>query len=216
MKTSRNWSGVSALPTGSGASYADRQPNSAQQRLLSRALGGSCYRATVHSVARFYLERIRENAQQRLVMEQRLMEREELFRQMTETVDEAFWAATPDGNKLIYISPAHKKITGLAGRDIHTTLLNGVHPKDEAKLSLALRSIRQEKKDFEVVYRIHHVDGVWRWLRTKGFPVLDEHGEVVRMVGFSEDITERKLADQALREPKPIYATFSSSRLTLL
>ena len=148
----------------------------------------------------FYLERIRENAQQRLVMEQRLMEREELFRQMTETVDEAFWAATPDGNKLIYISPAHKKITGLAGRDIHTTLLNGVHPKDEAKLSLALRSIRQEKKDFEVVYRIHHVDGVWRWLRTKGFPVLDEHGEVVRMVGFSEDITERKLADQALRE----------------
>ena len=148
----------------------------------------------------FYLERIRENVHQRLIMEQRLIEREELFRQMTETVDEAFWAATPDGNRLIYISPAHKKITGLAGRDIHTTLLNGVHPKDEPKLSLALHSIRKEKKDFEVVYRIHHVDGVWRWLRTKGFPVLDENGEVVRMVGFSEDITERKLADQALRE----------------
>ena len=148
----------------------------------------------------FYLERIRENVHQRLIMERRLMEREELFRQMTETVDEAFWAATPDGNRLIYISPAHKKITGLAGRDIHTTLLNGVHAKDQPKLSQALRNIRKEKKDFEIVYRIRHVDGVWRWLRTKGFPVLDESGEVVRMVGFSEDITERKLADQALRE----------------
>jgi len=148
----------------------------------------------------FYLERIRENAQQRLVMEQRLMEREELFRQMTETVDEAFWAATADGDKLLYISPAHKKITGLAGSDIHTTLLNAVHPKDQQRLANALKNIRHSKSDFEVVYRAQHVDGVWRWLRTKGFPVLNEQGEVVRMVGFSEDITERKLADQALRE----------------
>ena len=148
----------------------------------------------------FYLERIRESAQQRLVMEQRLMEREELFRQMTETVDEAFWATTAEGDKLLYISPAHKKITGLAGRDIHTTLLNGVHPKDQARLAGALHNIRQTKTDFEVIYRVQHVDGGWRWLRTKGFPILDEHGEVIRMVGFSEDITERKLADQALRE----------------
>jgi len=148
----------------------------------------------------FYLERIRENTHQRLVMEQRLMEREELFRQMTETVDEAFWATTPDGNDLIYISPAHKKITGLAGRDIHTTLLNGVHPEDCVKLSKALHNIRHERSDFEVVYRVQHIDGAWRWLRTKGFPVLDESGEVVRIVGFSEDITEWKLADQALRE----------------
>lgn len=152
----------------------------------------------------FYLERIRENAHQRLVLEQRLMEREELFRQMTETVDEAFWATTADGDKLIYISPAHKNITGLAGRDIHTTLLNGVHPEDQAKLAGALHSIRQTKTDFEVVYRVQHIDGVWRWLRTKGFPILDENGKVIRMVGFSEDITERKLADQALRESEAI------------
>jgi len=148
----------------------------------------------------FYLERIRENAHQRRMMEQQLMEREELFRQMTETVDEAFWATTADGDKLLYISPAHKKITGQAGSDIHTTLLNGVHPEDQIKLSGALRNIRREKTDFEVVYRVQRVDGVLRWLRTKGFPVLDERGEVVRMVGFSEDITERKLADQALRD----------------
>lgn len=148
----------------------------------------------------FYLERIRENAQQRLVMERRLMEREELFRQMTETVDEAFWAATADGDKLLYISPAYKKITGLEGSDIHTTLLNAVHPKDQPRLANALQSFHQSKSDFEVVYRVQHVDGIWRWLRTKGFPVLNEQCEVVRMVGFSEDITERKLADQALRE----------------
>jgi len=148
----------------------------------------------------FYLERIRENDHQRLVMEQRLMEREELFRQMTETVDEAFWATTADGYELIYISPAHEKITGLAERDMQTTLLTGVHPEDRSILSDALHAIREQSTDIEVIYRIQRTDGVWRWLRTKGFSVLDETGEVVRIVGFSEDITERKLADEAIRE----------------
>lgn len=41
----------------------------------------------------FYLARIRENIRQRLAMERQLVEREELFRQMTETVDEGFWAS---------------------------------------------------------------------------------------------------------------------------
>ena len=40
----------------------------------------------------FYLVRIKENIRQRSAMESQLMEREALFRQMTETVDEAFWA----------------------------------------------------------------------------------------------------------------------------
>ncbi|MCB1852266.1 MAG: PAS domain S-box protein [Gammaproteobacteria bacterium] len=148
----------------------------------------------------FYLERIRENAQQRQVMEERLMEREELFRQMTETVDEAFWAATPDGEHLIYLSPAFEKITGVAGREIQTTLLYGAYPKDRTKLFKALHNIGRERSGFEMIYRVQHKDDRWRWLRTKGFPVLDGNGEVVRIVGFSEDITERKLADQALRE----------------
>jgi hypothetical protein len=42
-----------------------------------------------------YLARIRENNRRRTAMEQRLVGREELFRQMTETVDEALWSPEP-------------------------------------------------------------------------------------------------------------------------
>ncbi len=62
----------------------------------------------------FYLARIRENIQQRSAMEQQLMEREELFRQMTETVDEAFWATEAGSGELLYLSPAYGQIVGIA------------------------------------------------------------------------------------------------------
>jgi PAS domain S-box-containing protein len=52
--------------------------------------------------------------------------------------------------------------------------------------------------DYEV--RIRRADGVYRWFRVTGQPLRDAHGAVVRWVGTSTDIDERKLAEEALRE----------------
>ena len=55
----------------------------------------------------FYLARVREISRQRSAMERQLVEREELFRQMTETVDEGFWATVVNGRELLYLCPAY-------------------------------------------------------------------------------------------------------------
>jgi len=60
----------------------------------------------------FYLVHVRKNTEERMAMQEQLAEREELFRQMTETVDEVFWAITVDANVLLYLSPAYETIFG--------------------------------------------------------------------------------------------------------
>jgi PAS domain S-box-containing protein len=148
-----------------------------------------------------YLARIKENARQRSAMERRLIDREELFRQMTETVDEVFWAADSDGARLIYRSPAYEKILGIdLDRDDPGSVLDNVHPDDRSQLSEALARIARHGGDTEITHRVLRSDGTRRWLRTRGFGVRDTHGRVYRLVGFSEDVTERKLADEALRD----------------
>jgi len=148
----------------------------------------------------FYLARVRENIRQRSAMEQRLLEREELFRQMTETVDEAFWATAANGRELLYLGPAYGNILGIADGDKRPSLLDAAYAEDRQMLAVALQRTSQEGTNTEVIHRIRRADGALRWVRTRGFAVRDTNDRIYRLVGFMEDITERKLADEALRE----------------
>ena len=139
----------------------------------------------------FYLARIREISRQRSAMERQLVEREELFRQMTETVDEGFWATVVNGEELLYLSPAYGKILGIAKGDKRPSLLDATYTRDRPMLAEALQRIGREGTDTEVLHRIRRADGALRWVRTRGFAVHDANGKVYRLVGFMEDITER-------------------------
>jgi PAS domain S-box-containing protein len=148
----------------------------------------------------FYLARIRESIQQRSAMERQLVEREELFRQMTETVDEGFWAMASNDEGLLYLSPAYGKILGIAKGDRRPSLLDATYLEDRPMLAEALKRTEFEGVETEVIHRVRRTDGILRWVRTRGFAVHNSGGQIYRLVGFMEDITERKLADEALRD----------------
>ncbi len=151
----------------------------------------------------FYLARIKETDRQRLQMQRQLVEREELFRQMTETVDEVFWAITGDGSRVLYLSPAYERIfeTGKGRYDRrNSTILKAISQDDQERLVRGLREIRHAGSATQILHRVMRTDGTTRWVRTRGFPVRNDTGEIYRIVGFSEDVTETKLADEALRE----------------
>lgn len=148
----------------------------------------------------FYLARIRENNRQRSAMEMQLVEREELFRQMTETVDEAFWATSSDSQELLYLSPAYGRIMGIAKGDKRPFLQDATYSEDRQALTDALQRTGQDGTDTNIVHRVQHANGKLRWVRTRGFAVRDIDDRIYRLVGYVEDITEYKLADDALRE----------------
>jgi len=84
--------------------------------------------------------------------------------------------------------------------------LQRVHPEDRDKWRGTLERAIREKSDYEVEFRILLPDGTLKWVHTVGHPVLSAAGELDRFVGSSMDVTERKLAEQTLRESEAYLA----------
>ena len=163
----------------------------------------------------FYLARIKENMLERAKMQKAIVDREELFRQMTENVDGMFWAITGDIGKILYLGPAYEKIWGVPPKDLdsqHAPFFDAIPPEDQKRLMAVWRRISQDKVNVEVMHRVIRPDGSKRWVQTRGFPVKNDVGDVFRIVGITEDITEKKLAEEALRESEAkLRALFNQS-----
>jgi PAS domain S-box-containing protein len=148
-----------------------------------------------------YLVRRRQSLLHRLEMEQTLRDREEVFWQMTETVSEVFWATTSDRSSFLYVSPAFEEVWGVSCEQLYEDpglFEQPIHPQDKAAPGSALEEIERTKSPAESVFRLERDDGSVRWIRDRWFPVLDDSGEISRIVGFAEDITEERMARDAL------------------
>jgi PAS domain S-box-containing protein len=86
--------------------------------------------------------------------------------------------------------------------------LQRVHPEDLDKFWQAWQRVIQDKVNAYVEYRIVLPDGTLKHAYGLGHPVLDANGELVEIVGTTVDITERKLAEEALREGETRFRTF--------
>jgi PAS domain S-box-containing protein len=77
-----------------------------------------------------------------------------------------------------------------------------VHPEDRASmLEYFLRHVIEARHPFDREYRIIRPrDGQARWLWGRGELTFDSQGAPLRMIGTIQDITQRKLAELALRE----------------
>jgi PAS domain S-box-containing protein len=131
-----------------------------------------------------------------------LRESEERFRQIAENIKEVFWITDPVNNKKLYISPAYREIWGRDPAKIGSlsqSWLGLLHDDDRSRVLEAV-TIKQMTGHYDEEYRIVRDDGSVRWIKDRAFPVRSESGEVYRMIGLAEDITERKQAQQDLLE----------------
>jgi hypothetical protein len=94
------------------------------------------------------------------------------------------------------------------GLPTHDQAMQRVHPEDRDKYARAFHRVIHEKVDSDVEFRTVLPDGAIRYLYGLGHPVLNAHGELVEVVGTTVDITERKRAEEALREGETRFRTF--------
>jgi PAS domain S-box-containing protein len=84
-----------------------------------------------------------------------------------------------------------------------------IHVDDRPRQRLAIERAIREKSDYDIEYRILLPSGTIRHLHSVGHPVLDASGNLVQFVGSSTDTTERRQAEEALRQAQADLARIS-------
>ncbi len=130
-----------------------------------------------------------------------LRDSEARFRQVVESIHEVFWVTDPNKNQILYVSPAYEKVWGRSCQSLYDSprnWLEAICPEDRERVFQAM--LKQATGTYDEEYRIARPDGAISWIHDRAFPVRDEAGQILRIVGVAEDITRRKtLEEQFLR-----------------
>jgi len=130
-----------------------------------------------------------------------LQESETKFRQLAENIQQVFWMVDLEQQAFIYISPAYESLWGYEIQSVYdcsTNFLKALHPDDYEEIVQAIP--KQIRGQYNEQYRIIRPDGEIRWIHDRAFPVHNDQGEVYRIAGIAEDITERKRSQEALKK----------------
>jgi PAS domain S-box-containing protein len=143
---------------------------------------------------------------------EKLFESEQRFRQLAENIQEVFWMTDVQKSQMIYVSPGYEAVWGRPCQGLYNSpkeWMDAIHPEDREAVSKALT--KQASGAYDEVYRITRPDGSIRWIHDRAFPVGDVSGEVYRIAGIAEDITDRKLAEQRLETRNAVIRLFAET-----
>jgi PAS domain S-box-containing protein len=107
------------------------------------------------------------------------------------------------------------RIYGLKPQEGHLTyekFLDLIHPNDREHIHSYIRTAYKSRQPFSFDHRILRPDGTIRILHGRGKVVVDEQGQLLKMIGTEQDITERKEAEESLQKSQALFkALFKSA-----
>ncbi len=136
-----------------------------------------------------------------------LQDSEERFRSLIENALDI--VTVIDGEGLVqYVSPSLERVLGLAPEAwVGTNLADLVHPDDRtAVLTMIAETFERPGATETLEYRTRHADGNWHVIGSLGASFPNQEGRP-RAVVNSRDITQGKLAEEALRESEARHRT---------
>jgi PAS domain S-box-containing protein len=118
------------------------------------------------------------------------------------------WDADTD---IVTLSETAAHIFGLPSEPHMTwTQLRGLLQEDDSERArLAVEQALASRGNYDIEYRVPQVDGSVRWVLASGRGLFDDDGRVLGMLGVVQDITDRKMTEEALREQTEALRTIN-------
>jgi len=132
--------------------------------------------------------------------EQALRSSEEKFRQLAENIREVFWMMPATADQMLYVGPAYELVWGRTCASLYQdpmSWFDSIHP-DDREQARGLFARQMQGESIESEYRIRTPDGQEKWIRDRAFPIRDQAGQLIRVAGIAEEITERKRYEEEL------------------
>ncbi|MEA5624570.1 PAS domain S-box protein [Nostoc sp. UHCC 0251] len=156
---------------------------------------------------------------ERQLAEVALRQSEEKFRNFADNTHAIISIASPDSFRPLYISPAYERIWGRSCQSLYDqsdSWLDAIHPDDRDRVTQSVEQLLSGSQSSSAEYRILRPDGSIRWIWNRGFAVYDDQGEVDYYGCIAEDITERKLAEESLRQSEEKFRKFAENTHAVL
>jgi hypothetical protein len=132
--------------------------------------------------------------------EQVLLESEQKFRLLADSMPQHIWTADNQGN-LNYFNQSVYTYSGLSPEKLNEVgWLDIVHPDDRPENTSLWKAAVTTGNDFLFEHRFRRHDGTYRWQLSRAKPQLDEDGKIQMWVGTSTDIHDQKTFSNLLEK----------------
>jgi two-component system cell cycle sensor histidine kinase/response regulator CckA len=135
-----------------------------------------------------------------------LVEREELFRLISENAADMIAVVDPSGRRL-YNSPAYARILGYSNEELESTsFFEQVHPDDRQLAEQAAKEATSGSEGRTVQYRMRHKDGSWHVIESGASAILNAQKQVEKIVIVNRDVSERRQLEEKFRQAQKMEA----------